>query len=1802
MEALREGRVPLTSVRRGVLAGIVVCLLGLTAVPAAAAECTDTWTGPAEGSWTTAANWSAGHVPTEADVACIGAGKTAWVSGSQSVGVVQGGGGLFLTGTMTLTRPPSEAVSTIANLTLNGGSLTGAGAIEVSSAFVAVSASMSGTGSTVLASGAAGSIESLSINQRTLVNDGSLLLGSSYLNLTKSAKVENLGTFTVNAEGRELGIIHPWTDSTATMVNTGTFRKSAGTGQVEVSVTLTNYGAINAESGSLSLWGETESMMAGSTLGGQIKLTGPTVNAQSFSASGTLTVGGSTSLNVEAGYTATSSNLTLEGTLKGPGTMQVSKTLSWTNGSMTGTGSTVLLSGATGTAKEAHLYERTLVNEGSLTQSSSFFIMDVGAKLENKGTLTINAEGSETGIFRTRYWTATPLVVNSGTIQKTSGSGTSELGINLENTGTIAGGTGIVTVNGEATALKNGSVLEGSVSFRGGPETVAAENVSAANATVFSGGSTTFMVEGGSTAEIGDFTLSGGWLKGTGTLKVSKSLVFTNGRMEGAGKTLLLPSGTGTISGSTMNTGRVFVNEGTTTLPSSYLSMTSGAKLENRGIFDANTEGGENAILLTTSSGNEPLIANRGVFQKTSGTGVTEIQPDFENGGIVRSQTTGSLKIVRPLSAAGTEHIGHECYVGDPVNCATGDLTEAQTDFQIGGRGVGLVLTRTYSAQAAAVATSAGAFGYGWASSFGEHLTSAEAGKKVTLTEARGGTVTFTQSGSSYVAPAWSQDLLSGNSTSGYTLTLPDQSAYRFSGSGRLEAITDRNGNETAFAYDEAGRLKSVTDPTGRQLTFAYNAGGQVESATDPMGHVVKYGYESGNLTSVTMPGEATPRWQFKYGSSHRITSITDGRGGKTTDEYDGSNRVVSQTDPAGRTTTFKYEPFHTTITNKATGAVTDEWFTSNHEPFSITRGFGTASATTRTFHYDEGGRLTSATDGNGHSTAYGYDSEGNRTSEKDAAGHETKWTFNARHELTSETTPRGETTTIKRVANGNVESISRPAPGETTQTTSFEYGEHGELESATNPLGRTWSFGYDGYGDRNSETDPLGHEHTLGYDKDSRLVSSVSARGNLEGAKPAEYETTVQRDAQDRPLKVTDPLGHATEYAYDANGNLASVTDAKGHTTKYTYNADDERTKVEKPDGAVLETGYDGAGEITSQTDANGKTTTYVRNVLEQPVEVIDPLGRKTLEEFDAAGNLTKATDAAERTTSYSYDAANRLTAVGYSEEATPDVGFEYDADGNVVAITDGTGESSFAYDQLGRLTESEDGHGEAVKYGYDLGEEQTALVYPNGKEVSRAYDKTGRLESTSDWLGGKTSFAYDADSNLTGITFPVASTNADEYSYDHASQISEAKFKKGAETLASLTYTRDPLGQVEKEARKGLPGPEELSYGYDEANRLVKAGAESFEYDPADNLTKGIGSTNAYDAASQLESGIGLTYSYDKLGERTKATPASGPATSYGYDQAGDLVSVTRPKEGEVPAISEAMSYDGAGLLASKTIGLTTRHFAWNASTSLPLLLSDGERSYVYGPGGLPIEQISNSEEPTYLHHDQLGSTRLLTGSTGTATASFSYAPYGSLEGKTGTATTSLAFAGQYTDAETGLQYLRARFYDPGTGQFISHDPLMQLTRRPYSYAINNPLNKVDPSGLFGELIEGGCIAGEVADPAGGCVPGAAAGAVGETARWGGAALAGAGSWVLSEITGEDDESSAEDAAAEPCPEPWTYGTEMGDARETRTQDEQFVNKLETSAGSNPNAPLGNGSRGKRAIGAIGRLIGAIIRHGGP
>jgi RHS repeat-associated protein len=418
---------------------------------------------------------------------------------------------------------------------------------------------------------------------------------------------------------------------------------------------------------------------------------------------------------------------------------------------------------------------------------------------------------------------------------------------------------------------------------------------------------------------------------------------------------------------------------------------------------------------------------------------------------------------------------------------------------------------------------------------------------------------------------------------------------------------------------------------------------------------------------------------------------------------------------------------------------------------------------------------------------------------------------------------------------------------------------------------------------------------------------------------------------------------------------------------------------------------------------------------------------------------------------------------------------------------MTDGTGTSTYAYDQLDRLTETSqettEHHQDTVGYAYNLNNEPERITYPNGHAVERTYDSAGRLKAVKDWLSNTTGFSYDPDSDLAATSFPSGTGGeADTYAYNDADQQSEAKMAKGTEMQASLAYTRDSNGQLTKTVSHGLPGGETTEYEYNEDEQLTKAGSTSYEYDPAANLTKIGTATNKYSAAEELTESGATGYAYNEDGERTEMTPASGPATTYGYDEAGDLTSVARPAEGSSPKIEDAYAYNGDGLRTAQTISGTTSYMTWDVAEGLPLLLTDGTDSYIYGPDGLPVEQVSSSGTVSYLHHDQQGSTRLLTSSSGEVVGKCSYSAYGSPDCE-GSASTPMGYDGQYTNADTGLVYLRAREYDPATGQFLTVDPFAAISGERYSYAEDDPIDKYDPSGRCGIVCAVGVVAGGVA-----------------------------------------------------------------------------------------------------------------------
>lgn len=169
-----------------VVVGALVVSCGVPVLASAEPVCTDTWTGPAEGKWSESVNWSAGHVPTSSDVACIGSGKTVTLSSGAGVaGVVQGAGSLVVEGRFVSLEVTSMLEpSAIANLSIQEeATLTGGAEVQVTNSLNAGTyGSFTGSGSVVIESGASGTIthsvaNKFIIEHETLKNAGTLTVG-----------------------------------------------------------------------------------------------------------------------------------------------------------------------------------------------------------------------------------------------------------------------------------------------------------------------------------------------------------------------------------------------------------------------------------------------------------------------------------------------------------------------------------------------------------------------------------------------------------------------------------------------------------------------------------------------------------------------------------------------------------------------------------------------------------------------------------------------------------------------------------------------------------------------------------------------------------------------------------------------------------------------------------------------------------------------------------------------------------------------------------------------------------------------------------------------------------------------------------------------------------------------------------------------------------------------------------------------------------------------------------------------------------------------------------------------------------------------------------------------------------------------------------------------------------------------------------------------------------------------------------------------------------------------------------------
>ncbi|MBS1699280.1 MAG: type IV secretion protein Rhs [Actinobacteria bacterium] len=1023
-----------------------------------------------------------------------------------------------------------------------------------------------------------------------------------------------------------------------------------------------------------------------------------------------------------------------------------------------------------------------------------------------------------------------------------------------------------------------------------------------------------------------------------------------------------------------------------------------------------------------------------------------------------------------------------------------------------------------------------GPFGYGWTFGYGLKSTT-NADGSVTIRQEDGSAVTFNVSGSTYTpaAPRYDATLVKSGTSYLFTRHATDQFTFD-TATGRLTAISDPAGRAatpsyaTALGYDTSGNLHTVTDPGGRVYTFTWT-GTHITKVITAAGQEVDYVYSAaGDLTDVYGVGTTRTNGvngdqdhaQYQYNSKHLMTSErTPANYGKTSTPtpvtgmvYDASDRVTTQTDPMGNVTKFTYGPDSTAGITAGQTLVTDPVGHKNLYTYqnglltSMTKGWGATGAstwsyaydpitlgvavqtnpdgTTQTYAYDDHGRKISSSDGLGRTTSYQYDAAGNVTKTVDPTGLQTATVYNAAEKPTSVTVFTG--TQPAESANDTL----NPSYARASSTTYGDAAHPGEATGATNANQHTTTYAYDAFGDLITQTDAASNVTKYGYDTGHGWrTSTVTPIGVAAGittscTPPAKGCTTYQHDAYGHVTVTTDPLGHTVKASFDADGNQLTATDGNNHTTTTTYDNADRPIKVQKPSTDASTTTYNGDGTVQKTTDAASHATSYTYDAQARVLTSTNPDNKTTTYTYDSMGRLKTTTMPDSSVATQTWDNAGQLTGISYSGTSTPAVTYAYDRDGRRTSMTDGTGTSTYSHDVFGETTSTTNGAGATTTFGYDAVGNTTSIGYPGGgPHITRAFNTLEQLASITD-ANGTTNFGYNPDGAPTTTGYANGTTAT--VAYNDADQPTSSTLTKGATGLGTIIYARDNTGSLTGTTpTSGAPGAATTygyntnqyltgatvgttttSYGYDKTGNPITLGTTTQVFDPAGQVCWTTTTTVTSPTCGTPATGA-TKYEYDANGNRTGKTPGTGTATTYGYNAAGELTTIAG-------AVTANYAYDGDGLRTSKTTGGTTTKYTWDNRGKVPQLLSDGTSCYVYGPTGAVVEQTNvTGGTPTSYFTDAHGSTVELTNTSGTVTGTYAYNPWGAVTAHTG-AVTPFQFAGAFTDAETGLLYLIHRYYDPVTALFLSIDPLVAKTLAAYGYAGNNPLNALDPLGLWG------------------------------------------------------------------------------------------------------------------------------------
>jgi len=890
---------------------------------------------------------------------------------------------------------------------------------------------------------------------------------------------------------------------------------------------------------------------------------------------------------------------------------------------------------------------------------------------------------------------------------------------------------------------------------------------------------------------------------------------------------------------------------------------------------------------------------------------------------------------------------------------------------------------------------------------------------------------------------------------------------FGYNSAGHLISITDGDGDITTLERNTDGKLVAIIAPDGQRTTFTLDTNDYLAAITNPAGEAYRMGYTADGL----------------------LTSFTDPKGNKSVMTYDAIGRLIKDQNAAGGFWALSRSEKENGYTVNMTSA---ESRTTTYQIENLSTGdqrrLNTAPSGTKTetLIKTDGTRAVTAPDGTLTTTIEGPDPR-----------------FSMQAPLTKNLTvklPSGLSLLATAERTADLANPNDPL----------------SLKSETNKMtlnGKTFTSVYDAALKQHTFSSPLNRQGVVKTDVQGRVIQQ-----QITGIEAVNYSY----DARGRLISLAQGSGATARTAtlsYNPQGYLASITDPLGRTQSYSYDAAGRVTQQTLPGGRIIKYAYDANGNVTSLTPPGRPGHAFAYTPVDLESQYKPP----------AVGLPTPQTQ-------YAYNLDKQLTRI-----TRPDgqlVNFAYDMGGRLSSLTTPTGETRYIYTattgQLSTITAPDATLGYIYDGALPISEAWDGKI---AGKVTRSYNNDLALNGLN-VNGVNIAYLYDGDGLLTQagdlkltrnvvnglLTDTTLGAMTTHQSYNTFGELSQLIAKQSGAALLDIQYTRDKAGRITQQTEI-IAGETIIStYAYDTAGRLVgvvKKGIPStYSYDANGNRLSHDAVTGTYDAQDRLLTYGTNTYSYTANGE-LKTRTSGGQTTAYTYDVRGNLTAVTLPDGTKIEYL-----IDGRNRRIGKKVNGVKIQGLLYQSTLRPIAELDNKDNvvsrFVYATRiNVPEYMIKGSV--TYrIVTDHLGSPRLVVNTaTGAIAQRIDYDAFGNITNDTNPGFQPFGFAGGLYDKDTKLVRFGARDYDAETGRWTAKDPIIFRGKQAnmYTYAANNPINRIDLFGLEDEISKqindfnsgkGGLIV------AGGSAIGAAAGSTTIPAA-AGVYAAGAGGFAL-------------------------------------------------------------------------------------